>query len=74
LPDRLKIFDNSLSSTASGRFLANVVTNNADVYDFYNGRIDSILLANNAQVGGANAAGTFTYNTRLGDLIGGFFD
>lgn len=36
--------------------------------------VNSITLANNAQVGGANAPGTFTYNTRLGDLIGGFFD
>jgi hypothetical protein len=56
-----------------------------DVYDYYNGRVNSTSTAqadatnllttlyDNAFISG-NAAGSFTYNIRLGDVIGGFFD
>lgn len=73
LPDRLRNSDNSLSSLTNGRFIR--VTDKAgtiNIYDFFNGAVNSTAIADNAVIW-ADAAGKFTYNTLLSDLVGGFW-
>ncbi len=82
LPDRLKNNDNSLSwlPLYNGRCVNDGGTS-PYVYDFFNGSVGvtaatagyGTLPANNFPIS-ANAAGTFTINYRLGDLLGGFWD
>jgi hypothetical protein len=50
LPDRLRNSDNSLSSLTNGRFIntPGLVANTVDIYDFFNGAVNSTKVADNA--------------------------
>jgi hypothetical protein len=50
LPDRLRNTDNSLSSLTNGRFINNpgLVANTVDIYDYFNGAVNSTKVGDNA--------------------------